>query len=191
MSLKEKIDGAASILGAYPSVETAPELKTVLTKLNRALDDFLTKSVSVVYKNTAEYAELWALMALPENRKTVTLAWLNERGEPVGRRFAKSGKKEKEEFAVMMVRSGRAAAVIRELKESPIQKIQDEFNSMIDLPEEEVALRVKAMKPKDLEQFCNVNNVAIARTAKSGVDKKKTLPHIMRKLEEAREYLKL
>lgn len=191
MSLKDKLSRVTAILNEQPSVENQSSLSTVMTKLNKALDDFLSKTEAIIYKNTAEFAELFALLNQPEHKNTVTLAWLNQHAAPTGKRLAKAGKKEKETFAVAMVGAGRAPSLIQELKESPKRKMQEELYSMTMLNDAEASSKIKAMKPKELEQFCRLNDIPVVKSAKGSIDKKKTEPHIIKKLESMREYLKL
>ncbi len=189
MSLKEKIERAASLLEEKPAIERKVALASVVKKLNKALDDFISKSEPELYKDTKEYAELYALLTLPENKGTVTPEWLNEQAG--NRKYAKAGKKEREAFAVMMVRDGHATAVIQELKESPKRKMQDALHSLAGMSKARAEEKIKLMKPKQLEEFCRLNEIEIARSPKGSLDKKRTLPNIMAKVVELREYLKL
>lgn len=191
MSLKEKVSSVAHLLEGQPGVERLASLSATVTKLSKAIDDFLAKAEPAMYKNSAEFAELWALLMQRENKETVTPDWLNQHAGQLGKKFTKAGKKEKEDFAVAMVRTGQAPAVIQELKESPKRKMQDLLYSMVGLPEADAAEKIKAMKPKQLTEFCRLNEIPIVQTAKGSVDKKRTLPNIIAKIGDLQEYLKL
>jgi hypothetical protein len=69
--------------------------------------------------------------------------------------------------------------------------LEDELNSMALAKDDEVAAKLKAMKPIQIQAFCEFNDIPIARNAKGSVDKKKTQPYILQKLSELREYAKL
>ena len=191
MSLREKVADVAALLDERPSLERLAALAAAVNKLGKALDDFLAKSVPEMHKNTAEYAELSALLSQQEYKSVVTLDWLNRHAAPCGKKYAKVGKREKEDFAVTMVGAGLAPAVLQELKESPRRKMQDLLYALARQRGDEAAAEIKAMKPKQLEEFCRHNDIPVERSARGGVDKKRTLPHITAKLDDLREYLKL
>src|ERR1700742_638446 len=149
MSLKEKIERAAALLDERPAVERKAALSSVVTKLNKALDDFLSKSEPEIYKDTKEYAELYALLTLPENKSIVTLGWLNQQAARVDKKYAKAGKKEREALTVALVMAGHAPAVIQELKETPRKRMQDMLYSLTNVSESAATDRIKAMKPKE------------------------------------------
>ncbi len=191
MSLKESVEQLSALLDERPALERRSSLAAAVTKLRKALDDFLVKAEPEIYKDTREYAELSALLAHPEHKETVTLEWLNRHATKTGRKISKATKKEKEAFAVAMVKTGHAPALVRELKESPKRRMQDALYTLARLKDEKAADEFKAMKPKQAEAFCQHNEIPVARSAKGTLDKKKTLPHVLEKLSELREYLKL
>ena len=129
------------------------------------------------------------MLTQKQNKSLVTPDWLNN--YDVGKKFTKVGKKEKEEFALMAVKAGIAADLIKEMKDSPRRKMEDELNSMALANDDEVAAKLKAMKPAQFQALCEFNNIPIARNAKNAVDKTKTRPYILQKLSELREYAKL
>jgi hypothetical protein len=191
MSLKESVEQVGALLEEQPALERRAALAPVVTKLRKALADFLARAEPEIYKDTKEYAELSALLARPEYKETVTLDWLKRHGASVGLKLAKGTKKEKEAFAVALVKAGQASALIRELNESPRRKMQDLLNGMVRQSQAQVETTVKGLKPKQLEAFCEVNAITCVRNARGTIDRKQTLPHVFAKLAALKEYLKL
>jgi len=191
MSLKESMEQVTVLLDERPALERRAGLTATVTKLRKALDDFLAKAEPEIYKDTKEYAELSALLTRPEYKETVTLDWLNRHGARAGQKFTKGTKKEKEAFAVAMVKAGHAPVLIRELNESPRRKMQDLLHGLTRQSKAQVEATVKALKPKQLEAFCAVNEIPCVRNARGTIDRKQTLPHIFAKLGALKEYLKL
>jgi|SRR5215813_3616599 len=198
MELKDKITRLTALLEKHPKIESEGGMTTLTTKLEKAIDAFLTKSDDLLakseaasYRNTAEYSELIALLTNVSHKSLVTPEWLNDHANGLGKKFAKAGKKEKEEFAVTMVNSGGALALIKEMKDSPRRRMEDELNRLALATDNEISARLKAMKPAQIQEFCEFNGIAIVKNAKGTLDRKKTQPAILEKLSELREYTKL
>jgi hypothetical protein len=198
MELKDKIARLAALIDKKPKIESEPGLSTLVKTLEKAIDTFLSKSEAFIaksetaaYRNTAEYPELIALLMDTQYKSLVTPDWLNDHARSLVKKFAKAGKKEKEEFTLIMVKSGAALALIKEMKDSPRRRMEDELNRLALATDNEISARLKAMKPAQIQEFCEFNGIAIARNAKGSIDKKKTQPYILQKLSELREYTKL
>ena len=116
---------------------------------------------------------------------------MNDHARGLGKKFAKAGKKEREEFALTMVKAGAASTLIKEMKDSPRRRMEDELNHLALATDNEISARLKAMKPAQLQAFCEFNGIAIVKNAKGALDRKKTRPAILQKLSELREYTKL
>jgi hypothetical protein len=176
-----------------PELEKMAALAPAARKLGKAIDDFLARAELAIHKNSAEFAELFALLSRPEHRSTITLAWLNRHAAAVvgKKKYTKLGKREKEDFAVTLVRAGAARPLIQELKDSPKRKMQELLHSLAGLSEAKAAEKIRALKTKQLEEFCLVNDIPTIRRGTGSLDRKQTLPNIMRKVESLKEYLKL
>lgn len=190
MELKSQLEKLAALLEKHPRVEKEAGLATLAKKLSVALDDCLSKFEIAVTRNTAEYSDLIALLTKAENKSLVTPDWMSKRS-PNRRAYAKSGKKEKEEFSLEVVKAGHSDRIIRELKDTPGRQMEDALNEMVLLHDEEVAARFKSMKASYLNKFYECNGIPIGKTAKGAVDKKKTLSNLLSRIEELREYTKL
>ncbi|MBO0797409.1 MAG: hypothetical protein J2P31_01180, partial [Blastocatellia bacterium] len=121
----------------------------------------------------------------------VTAKWMSEQVPAEGKKFVKNGKKEKEEFVLIMVKTGCAAKLIKEIKDSPMRRMQDELNRLALATDSEASATIKMMRPKQLEEFCRYNDIPIIRTTRGTIDKNKTQPNILQKLAGRREYVKL
>jgi len=186
------------MLDKLPKIEREPGLITLTTKIEKAIDAFLVKSDAFLakseeeaYRNTAEYSELIALLTNAPHKSLVTPEWLNGHARGLAKKFAKAGKKEKEEFALTMVKGGVASTLIREMKDTPRRRMEDELNRLALATDNEISERLDAMKASQLQEFCEFNGIAIVKNAKGSINKKKTQPHILQKLSELREYTKL
>ena len=198
MELKEKITRLNGLLDKHPKLESEPSLITLTAKLEKAIDAFLVKSDAFLaeseeeaYRNTAEYSELIALLTNASHKSLVTPEWLNGQAHSLGKKFAKAGKKEKEEFALTLVKAGAALTLIREMKDTPRRRMEDELNRLALATDNEISSTLKAMKTAHLQEFCEFNDIAVVKNAKGALDKKKTQPAILQKLSELREYTKL
>jgi len=198
MELKEKITRLAALLDKHPKIDSDGGLTTLATKLEKSIDAFLDKSDAFLakseeeaYRNTTEYSELIALLTNASHKSLVTPEWLNGQARSLGKKFAKAGKKEKEEFALTLVKAGSASTLIREMKDTPRRRMEDELNRLALATDSEISTRLNAMKPAELLEFCELNGIAIVKNAKGALDRKKTQPAIFQKLGELREYAKL
>jgi hypothetical protein len=186
MTLQEKLRRAGEILGGDDSLERRAELKKIVAALNKAVDGFLDSAEVELLKNNPAYSELSSLLTSPLYKSAVTVKWLREHADG-GPKITKGTKKEKEAFALEMVRLNRAGDLVRELKETPRRRMRDLFSELADLlpDEKEVEQRVKALK-KDFRDFCQHNDVTVVTNAKGGPDVKKTLPRVIEQLKRRR-----
>jgi hypothetical protein len=65
------------------------------------------------------------------------------------------------------------------------------LNHLALASDKEIEAKLKSMKPSQIQEFCEFNEITIARNAKGSIDRKKTQPYILQKLSELREYTKL
>src|SRR5262249_12486500 len=107
------------------------------------------------------------------------------------KKFSKIVKKDIEEFALEIVKAGSAKELIREIKDTPRRQMENELNELVLSGDKQVTAKLKAMKPARLEQFCVLNGIDVVRKAKGGLDKDKTQPNILKRIDELREYIKL
>ena len=144
-------------------------------------------------KNTREYPELTGLLSTAPYKTLATLNWFNDHlptGEPP---LGKLVKKEKDRFVLATVRSGTAAAVIAELRNTPARRWKEFLGELARVrSEKSAAERISALSPKDFAAFCEANEIAVVRAgAKATVSKPKTMPLALARLAEHREFLKL
>jgi hypothetical protein len=187
MNLQEKLRRADEILESDGSLERRAEMKKIVAALNKAVDGFLDSAEVELLRNDPDYSELSALLTSPLYKSTITAKWLRERADGAGLKIAKGTKKEKESFALEMVRLSRAGDIIRELKETPRRRMRDLFSELAELlpDEKEVEQRVKALK-KDFRDFCQYNDVPVVNNAKGSPDVRKTLPRVIELLKKRR-----
>ena len=191
MNLQEKLENVLSVLGRNPALENRQILKTKLTALNKSLDEFLKLSEPEMLRDTREYAELSALVALPENKMIVTNEWFAAQAASVNRKYAKFAKKEKDEVLLELVKNKKAAAAIDSLKSTPQQKAQRLLSELANKSEDKAEKEIAKMKPAQLQEFCEHNQIAVESKKKGDFDKKKTVANVAAKLAELREYLKM
>jgi len=190
MELKDRLARLVALLDKHPEIEREAKLVPLAAKLSKAIVDFLAKAEASVYGNSAEYPELIGLITNKELNTVVTLDWLNTRA-PAGKKLAKATKKEKEQFAIEMVKTGRAGELIREIKDTPRRQMENEMSAMVLSDDAAVAAKIKAMKPAQMRQLCEHYGIPVVNNAKGAVDKKKTQPNLLKKLNEFREHAKL
>lgn len=191
MNLREKIEQVQTLLERHPALENRQTLKTKITALNKSIDEFLKLSDPEILRDTREYAELSALVALPENKAIVTAEWFAAQANSVGLKFAKFTKKEKDEVLLELVKSKRATAAIDNLKSTPPQKAQRLLSELANKSADKAEKEIAKMKAAQLQEFCEHNQIAIAQKKKGDFDKKKTAANVFNKLAELREYLKM
>lgn len=191
MELTEKLNSLAALLSEHPKIHQQSDTRLLFAKFDKAVDELLAKLEQAIYRNTAEYAELLALVSGAQYKALVTVDWLNANAASVKKKYAKTGKKEKEDFVLTMVKAGKARAIIKELKETPRRQMQDELNDMALGTDEKAIARIKAMKAKQLEQFCEFNDIPVGKTAKGALDKKQVQAAILQKIGALREYAQL
>lgn len=191
MSLREKVENVLGLLERNPALENRTALAKFVTGLNKALEELLKRAEPEMLKDTREYAELSALIALPENKAVATNEWFAAQSERVGRKFAKFTKKEKEELLLELVKAKKADGAIAELKSTPQQRAQRLLSELAVKSAEKAEKEVAKMKPAQLEEFCRFNQIAVESGKKGNLDKKKTQKNVAEKLAELREYLKM
>jgi hypothetical protein len=190
MDLKSKVERLEALLNEHPKIMTDAKLTPPAAKLEKEIDGFLAKSEAEIYKNSAEYAELASLFNQKQLKDFFTVKWFNDNALN-GDKFTKLGKKEKEEFAIKAVKAGRAGELINQIKDTPRHQMEKELNAMVLAGDAEVAAKIKAMKPPELERFCTLNEIPIVKKSTGALDKNKTQPNILIKIQELREYTKL
>lgn len=191
MSLREKVENVLALLERNPAIENRTALTKFVTGLNKALDELLNRAEPEMLRDTREYAELSALIVLPENKAVITNDWFAAQAERVGRKYAKFTKKEKEEVLIELVKTKKAEAVIADLKSTPQQKAQRFLSELAVKSADKAEKQVGKMKPSELEEFCRFNQIAVEKNKKGNFDKKKTQKNVLAKLDELREYLKM
>ena len=191
MNLREKIETALGLINKNQALENRQTLKTKVNALNKSLDEFITASAPEMLRDTPEYAELAALIALPENRATVTADWFAAQAESIGRSYARFTKKEKDEVLLELVRQKKAGQVIDSFKSTPQQKAQRLLSELANKSADKADKEIDKMKAPKLQEFCEFNQIPIASKKKGDFDKKKTVQNVQAKLDEMREYLKM
>jgi hypothetical protein len=191
MNLQEKIENVLALLERNPAIENRTALAKFVTALNKAADELLSRAEPEMLRDTREYAELSALIALPENKVVINNDWFTAQAERVGRKYAKFTKKEKEEVLLELVKTKKADGVINELKSTPQQKAQRLLSELAVKSADKAEKQIGKMKPAELEEFCRFNQIEIEKNKKGAVDKKKTQKNVLAKLDTLREYLKM
>lgn len=191
MNLRERIENVLALLEQNPAIENRTNLSKLVTALNKAADDLLNLAEPEMLRDTKEYAELSALIALPENKSIVTADWFAAQAQSVNRKYAKLTKKEKEELLLELVKTKKAETVISDLKSTPQQKAQKFLTELANQSADKAEKQINKMKPAELEEFCNLNQISLEKNKKGGFDKKKTQKNVLNKLVELREYLKM
>lgn len=190
MDLKNTVARLETLLSKHPTIVTEAMLAPLAAKLSKEIDAFLNKSEAAIYKNSAEYAELISLFNQKSLKDLLTVKWFNDHALN-GVKFSKIGKKEKEEIALDAVKTKRAGEMIRDIKDTPRRRMEEELTAMALASDAEVAVKIKAMKPADLERFCALNEIPITKKSTGALDKTKTQPNILIKIQELREISKL
>jgi hypothetical protein len=190
MELKDRIVRLDALLNEHPKIVLEAKIAPLAAKLVKEIDALLEKSEASVHKNTAEYSDLISLLSNKETKALITVKWLNDHAAN-GKRWAKIGKKEIEEFILDAVKARLAGALIKEIKETPRRQMEKELDAIAHSDDAEVRVKLKAMKPTLLLQFCELNDIPVVRKATGAFDKIKTQSNILKKIEEVREYTKL
>ncbi len=191
MELQEKIERAGALLEANKAIVKKASIAKFVQSLDKALDIFLKNLEPELYRSTSEYVELAALVDAPTNKKVLTKQWFDDKANLINRKFAKFTKKEKEEMIIELVKTGQAQMVIDGLKTTPEKRSQHLFSELANLSEQEARQCIEKMKPKEIEEFCRHNQITTEHTKKGTFDRKMTTPHVFKKLQTVRDYLKL
>lgn len=192
MTLIEKLAQAENLLTENSQIEKKTSLAKYFKSLGKALDDFLKNCEPEIYRATPEYVELTALFDLSENKATLTKQWFDEKANLVNIKFAKAPTKlQKQSLAVELVRNEHAAKIINELKITPKQRMKNLLGELANLRADDATKKITAMKPADFKEFCEMNEITIEKTKKGAVDKKKTLPNALKKVDNLRDYMKM
>lgn len=190
MDLARRLRDLLEIIDRHPSLLRDPGLTSLAGKLDDQLATFTAKAEGQAFRNTAAYADLVALLAQAENRLLVTADWMSGQS-PVGTRYLKNGKKEKEQFALEVVKAGTASQVIRELNDAPRREMEELLHRMVLGTDAEVKESWKALKAAELKRFCQWNQIPVITNPKGAIDKARTFSHLIEKIAERREYTKL
>lgn len=190
MDLARRLRDLLEIIDRHPNLLRDPALVPLAGKLGDQLGTLTAKAMGQVYRNSAAYADLVALLAQPENRALVTADWMCGQS-PVGTRYLKNGKKEKEQFALEVVKAGVSSQVIRELNDAPRREMEELLYRMVLGTDAEVKESWKALKAAELKRFCQWNQIPVITNAKGAIDKTRTFSKLKELITERREYTKL
>jgi hypothetical protein len=190
MELARRLRDLLELIDEHPQLPKDPGLAPLAGKLVDQLGSFTAKASTAVLRNTAAFADLTALLARPEHRTLVTPQWMSGQS-PIGTRYLKNGKKEKEQFALEVVRAGVSQQVLRELSDAPRRQMEALLHQMVLGTDAEVSLLWKGLKAAQLPPFCQFNQIPMVTNPKGAVDKTRTFSHLMEKIVERREYTKL
>jgi len=190
MDLARRLRELLELIDQHPHLPKDPGLAVLAGKLADQLGIFTGKATAAMLRNTVAYADLIALLAQPEHRTLVTPAWMTGQS-PVGTRYLRNGRKEKEQLALEVVQAGVSSQVLRELSDAPRRQMEALLHQMVLGTDEEVRLLWKGLKAAQLKPFCQFNQIATVVNPKGAVDKTRTLPNLMKVVAERREYTKL
>ncbi|MBC7796760.1 MAG: hypothetical protein H7Z37_07805 [Pyrinomonadaceae bacterium] len=192
MTLPEKLAQAENLLTEHSHIEKKTSLTRFVKSLNTALDNFLKNCEPEIYRATPEYVELTALFDLHENRTILTKQWFDRKANLVKISFARMPTKtQKQNLAVELVRNNHANLIIDELKITPKQRLKNLLGELANLNVEDATEKITAMKAADFKDFCEANDIAIEKTKRGAVDKRKTLPNALKKVDNLRDYMKM
>lgn len=190
MDLARRLRDLLEIIDQHPSLLRDPGLTSLAGKLDDQLATFTAKAEGQAFRNTAAYADLIALLAQAENRLLVTADWMSGQS-PIGTRYLKNGKKEKEQFALEVVKAGAASQVIHELNDAPRREMEELLHRMVLGTDAEVKECWKALKAAELKRFCQWNQISVITNPKGAIDKTRTFNNLKELIAERREYTKL
>lgn len=192
MNLREKLENVSDLLARHSVIEKKPSLSRSITALNRALDDLLTRAEPEMLRDTREYAELSALVGLPENRGVVTNDWYTAHAASVGLKYARINRREREEVLLELVKTKKADAVITELKTTPQQRAQNLLSELANMSPEKAEKKIRGMRPAEsVREFAEHNQIQIEKNRRGNFDRARTQANVLNKLAELREYLKM
>lgn len=190
MDLARRLRDLLEIIDRHPRLLRDPGLTSLARKLDDQLATFTAKAEGQAFRNTAAYADLVALLAQAENRLLVTADWMSGQS-PIGTRYLKNGKKEKEQFALEVVKAGAASQVIRELNDAPRREMEELLHRMALGTDAEVKEHWKTLKAAELKRFCQWNQIPVITNPKGAIDKTRTFSKLKELIAERREYTKL
>jgi len=174
-----------------PKTSKAAKPKASKTPTAASLSKQTAKEEVERLKNSREYAELNGLLTQEPHKKIATLEWLNKSLPEGEAPIAKATPKEKERFILALLRKGKAQAVIDDLRDLPTRRWKTLFAELADLSPAKAKEKVTDLGSKDFPAFCAANGIAPVTSGKGSISKPKTLPLILKKLENLSEYLKL
>ncbi|MGA1368775.1 MAG: hypothetical protein ACO394_09700 [Blastocatellia bacterium] len=190
MDLARRLRDLLEIIDQHPSLLRDPGLTSLAGKLDDQLATFTSKAMGQAFRNTAAYADLVALLAQAENRLLVTADWMSGQS-PIGTRYLKNGKKEKEQFAIEVVKAGVSSQVIQELNDTPRREMEELLHRMALGTDAEVKEHWKTLKAAELKRFCQWNQIPVITNPKGAIDKTRTFSKLKELIAERREYTKL
>ena len=142
-------------------------------------------------KNTREYAELNGLLMQAPYKKTATLDWFKKHLPDTEVPVVKVTPKERERFILILIRNDKATEAITDLLDLPMRQWKTTFAELAGMSTTRATEKLKAFTPKDFAALCSHNDIQMVKSPKGAINKAKTLPQVLKRLEILGEYLKL
>ena len=186
MSLNSRIEELSQLLIAHPGIEDEPSLTEARNILTQAIDRILADHDALLGRRKVLELDLIADIC---NARKNTAEWLTAHS-PGRRQYLSATRVELEEFAREAVSHCIAEQLINELTGERDRYVKL-LESLVDLEEEEVNVRLNVLEDEELIRFCEGTEIRISRTAKNSFNRKRTIMNIRRRIIELKEYMKL